>query len=48
MICCDCQQHFHNKSYVINCYWFKFKPNTKIKFDWNQWQIILFISFIEI
>ena len=24
--------HFHNKLYVVNCYWFKFEPNTKITF----------------
>ena len=24
--------HFHNKLYVVNCYWFEFEPNTKITF----------------
>ena len=22
--------YFHNKLQVVSCYWFKFKPNTKI------------------
>ena len=25
-------QYFHNISKVVNCYWFKFEPNTKITF----------------
>ena len=29
-------QHFHNKSQVVNCYWFKFEPNTKITFLLQQ------------
>ena len=29
-------QHFHNKSLVVSCYWFKFEPNTKIIFCPNN------------
>ena len=25
-------QHFHNKSQMVSCYWFKFELNTKIIF----------------
>ena len=25
-------QHFHNKSQVVSCYWFKFKFSTEITF----------------